>query len=152
MQINIYSISKKDSAYKALEDEFVTKCQQFGAQMQVVDLLPKNVLNAQKISPQKARESYTDAFTKYLLPHAFNLAFHPDAKCLDSLQFAEVIQSHSHIHCFIGGAYGLEDTFLKQCKVLSLSPLTFSHKIAKIIVCEQMYRALSILHQHPYHK
>ncbi|CCF79680.1 LSU m3Psi1915 methyltransferase RlmH  len=35
---------------------------------------------------------------------------------------------------------------------LSLSPLTFSHQIAKLVLCEQIFRALSLLNHHPYHK
>jgi 23S rRNA (pseudouridine1915-N3)-methyltransferase len=54
---------------------------------------------------------------------------------------------------FIGGAYGFEKAFLdKGDKVISLSSLTFSHKIAKMVLLEQIFRGYAILHNHPYHK
>jgi len=54
---------------------------------------------------------------------------------------------------FIGGAYGFEDEFLKQSNaVISLGKITMSHKIAKAVLLEQIYRAFSILSNHPYHK
>ena len=54
---------------------------------------------------------------------------------------------------FIGGAYGFEEQFLKQCdKVISLGKITMSHKIAKVVLLEQIYRGFSILSNHPYHK
>ena len=152
MRINIYSIAKKDSKYKAIEDEFIVQCKSFGTQMQVIDLLPNSVLKAQKISAQKAQEAYSCVFKNYLSTNALNLALDPNAQSLDSVRFAKLIESHTQINCFIGGAYGFEKEFLLLCQSLSLSPLTLSHKIAKIVLCEQIYRALSLLNHHPYHK
>lgn len=53
----------------------------------------------------------------------------------------------------IGGADGLDSTFLGECHdKWSLSPLTFPHGLARVIVIEQLYRASSLLQGHPYHK
>jgi 23S rRNA (pseudouridine1915-N3)-methyltransferase len=74
-------------------------------------------------------------------------------KVYDSIGFSNIFEKENEINFFIGGAYGFEDNFLKQCnEVVSLSKLTFSHKIAKIVLLEQIYRALSIVNKHPYHK
>jgi rRNA large subunit m3Psi methyltransferase RlmH len=54
---------------------------------------------------------------------------------------------------FIGGAYGFEDSFLqKSDAIISLGKLTMSHKIAKVVLLEQIYRGFSILSNNPYHK
>jgi len=53
----------------------------------------------------------------------------------------------------IGGADGLADTVKSQADLLwSLSPLTLPHGLARVMVAEQLYRAVSILHNHPYHR
>jgi len=53
----------------------------------------------------------------------------------------------------IGGAYGFNQEFLnKTQKVISLSKLTFAHKIAKTVLYEQIYRGHCIKNNHPYHK
>ncbi|MEO0511125.1 MAG: 23S rRNA (pseudouridine(1915)-N(3))-methyltransferase RlmH [Verrucomicrobiota bacterium] len=52
----------------------------------------------------------------------------------------------------IGGAYGLSDAVkLRADELFSLSPLTFTHEIAHMLVCEQLYRAVSINSGSKYH-
>jgi 23S rRNA (pseudouridine1915-N3)-methyltransferase len=53
----------------------------------------------------------------------------------------------------IGGDLGLSPTVLTRCDLsLSLSPMTFTHPMVRLIVLEQIYRAFRIIHNEPYHK
>lgn len=53
----------------------------------------------------------------------------------------------------IGGPDGLSDACLKRANVKwSLSQLTFPHTLARVILLEQLYRATSLLANHPYHR
>jgi len=53
----------------------------------------------------------------------------------------------------IGGPDGLSDVLLQQAEHrLSLSDMTFPHPLVRIIIVEQLYRAWSILNNHPYHR
>jgi 23S rRNA (pseudouridine1915-N3)-methyltransferase len=56
--------------------------------------------------------------------------------------------------CFvIGGADGLGPEILKKAALRwSLSGLTFPHAMVRVILAEQLYRAHSVLHNHPYHR
>ena len=52
----------------------------------------------------------------------------------------------------IGGSYGLDDSVRNKANlVLSLSPMTFTHEMARFFLTEQMYRAMSILKNEKYH-
>ncbi|MDD2564162.1 MAG: 23S rRNA (pseudouridine(1915)-N(3))-methyltransferase RlmH [Salinivirgaceae bacterium] len=52
----------------------------------------------------------------------------------------------------IGGAYGFSDSVYKRANYLiSLSPMTFSHQMVRIIFTEQLYRAFTIIKNEPYH-
>ena len=53
----------------------------------------------------------------------------------------------------VGGADGLAESVRKAANLVwSLSPLTLPHGLARVVLAEQLYRADSILHNHPYHR
>lgn len=52
----------------------------------------------------------------------------------------------------IGGAYGVDDRVRTRANhVVALSAMTFTHQMVRPIFAEQLYRAFTILHGHPYH-
>lgn len=59
----------------------------------------------------------------------------------------------SHLGVVIGGADGLDVSVRKQSSlILSFGQLTWPHMLARAMLCEQLYRAESILRGHPYHR
>lgn len=57
------------------------------------------------------------------------------------------------ISFLIGGPDGLDPTFLQNTKVIwSLAKLTLPHQLVRVIVAEQIYRAWTIINNHPYHR
>lgn len=70
-----------------------------------------------------------------------------------SVNLAGWQQDGRHIDLLVGGPEGLAPQCVAKAETRwSLSPLTFPHIIVKLIVAEQIYRAWSILQQHPYHR
>lgn len=58
-----------------------------------------------------------------------------------------------HIDLLIGGPDGLSKACLARAEIKwSLSPLTLPHPLVRILLAEQLYRAMSILQHHPYHR
>lgn len=78
-------------------------------------------------------------------------------KSYTSLEFAGQMQhlmnqGMKQIVFVIGGAYGFsEDVYSRANQKLSLSKMTFSHQIIRLLFAEQLYRAFSIINRHPYH-
>lgn len=63
------------------------------------------------------------------------------------------LQQGQEISILIGGPDGLSAEVLAQASLkLSLSALTFPHPLVRVILLEQIYRAWSILNNHPYHR
>ena len=78
-------------------------------------------------------------------------------KSLNSIDFASEIlnltnKRKKRILFISGGAYGLSSKFYDKFPIkISLSPMTFSHQMVRLIFCEQLYRAFTLINNHPYH-
>jgi 23S rRNA (pseudouridine1915-N3)-methyltransferase len=90
-------------------------------------------------------------------PEAYVIALDEKGKEFSSIELANFWQtkllSKQHINIIIGGAFGLSEEIKTRANyTLSLSKLTFPHKLVRIIIAEQLYRVYSIINNHPYHK
>jgi len=152
MNIEIVSIAKKEkSIYDPLYKNLEKMISRFSS-VKDTEILPKNVTKAHTISPEASQKAYTKALEGYI-ENDFCITLHPDGKLVDSFEFSKLLNDKMSIKFFIGGAYGFEDEFLKKSNaVISLGKITMSHKIAKAVLLEQIYRGFSILSNHPYHK
>ncbi len=152
MNIDIISIAKKErSTYDPLYKELEKMISRF-AKVNDIELFSKEITKAHNIGVDASKAAYTKAFEQYS-NNGYVVSLHPDGKLIDSLEFSKLIDGKMSIQFYIGGAYGLEDKFLeKSDKVISLGKITMSHKIAKAVLLEQIYRGFSILSNHPYHK
>ena len=63
------------------------------------------------------------------------------------------MQDGRDVALLIGGADGLDEEFKQQADdKIRLSSLTLPHGMARLLLCEQLYRAVSVLKNHPYHR
>ena len=103
------------------------------------------------------RQAETKALQERLLPAEQSILLDEQGQQLDSIGLSRWLenfhlQSVPQITFVVGGPYGIDcDTFPQQTKQLSLSPMTFSHQMVRLILLEQVYRAFTILNGEPYH-
>ena len=70
-----------------------------------------------------------------------------------SMLFEKLIHENLKICFVVGGSFGISENLkLKSNKMLSASSFTFPHRLFRIILVEQIYRAISIINNAPYHK
>lgn len=117
--------------------------------------IQNNKIKSKDANQVKAQEA------KLLLPYIEQIGWHilldEKGKALPSVSFANQLQqwmnqSHKNINFYVGGAFGFDEQIYKKANFkLSLSPMTFSHQLIRLIFVEQLYRAVSIIHGLPYH-
>lgn len=82
------------------------------------------------------------------------IALDPHGEMLSSEEWSEkMVGLGLKLQFIIGGPDGLPEAILKRAKwIWSLSPLTFTHQMTRLILLEQLYRAMEIGRGSPYHR
>jgi len=108
------------------------------------------------LSLKEVHKREAERIRKTREPRAAWVVMDQNSKPLDSEKFAALIerwmvQGMSRIAFLIGGPSGLDPEIREEADlVLSLSPMTFSHELALLVLMEQLYRAMAILNKLPY--
>lgn len=106
--------------------------------------------------PQQIKKNEADLFLKRLQPNDFVILLDENGKTYSSTSFADYLQKLSlhqaHVVFIIGGAYGFSEEMYERANAkISLSAMTFSHQLIRLIFAEQLYRAFTIIKGEPYH-
>lgn len=142
----ILSVGKLPSEYKSLSDHYL---KMLGKNISIQEIIIKKNIDGPEVMKLEAKEILSK-----IKPSQQVILLDVKGKSPDSYEFAKIIDNSEKEICFIiGGAFGVSDEVKKRAdKRISLSPLTFPHMLARIILLEQIYRAKSIISGHPYNK
>ncbi len=114
-------------------------------------------LSSKKSSQEEIKSREWKLIDKYLKPNDFLVLLDERGKEVRSVQLAEQfnqwqLSNKGKIIILIAGAFGPDNELRKRANLtLSLSKLTLPHRIVKLLIIEQIYRAFSILNGEKYH-
>jgi len=120
-----------------------------------IETLP-DLKNTRNLTMKEVQEQEGQFILKALKPGDFMILLDERGKEFHSISFAEYLNGLegrvNHLLFVIGGPYGFsEEVYKRADALLSLSKLTFSHQLVRVIFMEQLYRAYTILKGEPYH-
>lgn len=113
--------------------------------------------NAGSLNPEQIREKEALVILPKIPDQAFTVLLDEKGKVFRSVEFAAWLQQRFNqglkdLVFVVGGAYGFHESLRQRASLqISLSAMTFSHQIVRLIFMEQLYRAMSILRNEPYH-
>lgn len=116
--------------------------------------MPENPSPALK---EKVMEKEGEKLLKYLKDEDFLILLDLKGKPVTSEELAHIIRQKmvsgtSHFFFMIGGPYGNGENIRKRANLkISISAMTFTHQMARLILAEQVYRAMKIIRHEPYH-
>ena len=152
MKFKIHSISKKSNDWEAKGIASLLK------KMPHHEVTFNNIRATSKnISQSYSIEKESNLLMGALENKNTSILWDLEGKQVSSEQFSKIIQDLSleskQIEFIIGGSNGVSNYVFDEVKyVLSASRFTFPHKLFKLILTEQIYRACQIIGGHPYHK
>jgi 23S rRNA (pseudouridine1915-N3)-methyltransferase len=157
MRLQVITVGKLREAYfKAAAQEYSSRIQRF-LPLELLDV-PTGTGETSNGQGKGALLKEADAIERFLAPTTVVVALDVSGKLLSSEELSKWIQgqmqaSAQKVSFVIGGAWGLAPQILERANLrLSLSPMTFPHELAQVILLEQVYRALSLWKGLPYHK
>lgn len=120
-----------------------------------IEVIPE-LKNTKSLSTGQIKEKEGELIVKALQPGDVPVLLDERGKEFRSIEFAAWIERKMHttkrLVFIIGGAYGFSQAVYQIAQEkISLSKMTFSHQMIRLIFTEQLYRAMSILNNSPYH-
>ena len=120
-----------------------------------IEVIPE-LKNTKSLSTGQIKEKEGELIVKALQPGDVPVLLDDRGKEFRSIEFAAWIERKMHtakrLVFIIGGAYGFSQAVYQIAQEkISLSKMTFSHQMIRLIFTEQLYRAMSILNNSPYH-
>ncbi len=154
MKIRLLAVGKpRDAAAITLHDRYAERIRKLGVEYRT-EFVPE-IRAGGRYSDAHVREREGRLLTDKLTDRGTTIALDRRGRSLSSESLSERLQGWSTpVASFvIGGPLGLSDEFRDRADVSwSLSELTLPHELARVLLAEQLYRALTLLRGIPYHK
>ena len=154
MKIQLLVVGKtSDPRLVSLIDDYQQRLKHYVSFEFVV--LP-DIKNAKSLTQEQLKTAEGQAILSCLTPSMEVLLLDEHGREYRSIEFAEFLQKKMSagrdLTLVIGGAYGFsKDVYQRADGKISLSQMTFSHQMIRLMAIEQIYRAMTILRNEPYH-
>ena len=159
MRVGIVAIGRmKQGPERELVARYLERAIGVGKSLGLTSFAVSEINESRAASAAARKTEEAKAIAAQLPDSSLVVALDERGKTLGSDDFARRIgrwrdDGKAALNFVIGGADGLDPAFVgKADLMLSFSPLTWPHQLVRIMLCEQLYRATTILSGHPYHR
>jgi 23S rRNA (pseudouridine1915-N3)-methyltransferase len=155
MKVVLAAIGKTDEKY--LEQGIDKYSKRINKYLQFdIEIIP-DIKNTKNMNAAVQKEKEGELILKKIQQGDYVILLDENGKTYSSVGFAEQLNSiyisgYKRLIFIIGGPYGFSNAVYNRCNSkISLSKMTFSHQLIRLIFVEQFYRAQTILKGEPYH-
>ncbi len=155
MKIKLVYVGKSKKGYlQGSLSDFYKRIQKY---VSLEEVVIQDVPNAKSLDSFKRNDLEGKSVLKRLKDSDIVVLLDEKGKGYDSRGFAKFIEdkmlySRQDMAFVVGGAYGFSPEMYERADFkIKLSDMTFSHQLIRLIMAEQLYRAMTIIKGHPYH-
>src|SRR5262245_26620760 len=160
MRIQVSAIGRlKSGPERDLASHYVMRAEASGRTLGITSIAIVEHAESSAISERLRREEEGSRLLSRLSAGATLVALDETGRSLSSGEFAQMIRYEiergtASLVFLIGGPDGLSDFIRESARggILSLGRMTWPHRLARVMIAEQIYRAVTILINHPYHR
>ena len=155
MNIKLIVIGKTDEAY--LEAGIEKYSKRIGKYVNYSYKIIKDMKNTKNLSEEVQKRQEGEKILEETSNTDILVLLDENGKTVNSREFSEFISKQmlsgiKNLVFIIGGPYGFSKEVYERANYkLSLSKMTFSHQLVRLIFAEQLYRAFTIINNEPYH-
>jgi len=152
MRVSLYVVAKNDFSFIEEGMKLYTERIKRYIPFEVFIIKKLKFINAEQVKKEEGKEILSK-----LKPSDIVVILDDKGKEFTSTAFASFLENKMAIGTkrlvfIIGGAYGFsEEVYLRSNEKVSLSKMTFSHQLIRLVFMEQIYRAFTIIKGEPYH-
>ncbi len=152
MVIHLLAVGRLRPHYRAACDDYLRR---LGRYLKVTEVEVREAARAPTAEAQ--REEEASRLRARVPPGAATVALTREGRGWSSLDLARLVQqwrlAARPVGILLGGSRGLAPELIRSAAARwSLGPLTLPHELTRVVVVEQLYRAMTILRGEPYHK
>ncbi len=155
MKIDLVLVGKSDQKYLQEGIDIYLKRLKHYCQFEM-KVIP-DLKSTKSLSEEQQKEKEGELIMNQIKDSDFVILLDERGESLSSVDFAQLIEKRQvagtrKLSFVIGGPYGFsKEAYAKANAKLSLSAMTFSHQMVRLIFIEQLYRAFTIINGEPYH-
>jgi len=155
MKIDLVLVGKSDQKYLQEGIDIYLKRLKHYCQFEM-KVIP-DLKSTKSLSEEQQKEKEGELIMNQIKDSDFVILLDERGESLSSVDFAQLIEKRQvagtrKLSFVIGGPYGFsKEAYTKANAKLSLSAMTFSHQMVRLLFIEQLYRAFTIINGEPYH-
>ena len=159
MRLQVLAIGRlKAGPEKTLAEDYQARLEGLGRKAGVTRLTVTDFAESQAQTASQRQDEEAKVLAGALAPKAFTMVLDERGKTLTSVDFSKLLQRHldqgtADLAFLIGGPDGHSAATRKSAgQLLSLGEMTWPHRLVRVMLLEQIYRAVTIMVNHPYHR
>ena len=158
MKLKVISIGQlKNNPILEIQKDYESRILNLSKSVGIKNLEIKELPISKKSSIKERQKEETKIISQNIKQDNLNVFLDGKGENINSVDISQIISESSFngkdLVFFIGGPDGFDEKIIKAAnKIISFGKVTWPHKLIRIMLLEQLYRGITILNNHPYHR